>query len=636
MGFQYLTNTSLEQAIMQYRMELDRSGFCRHSEKIPVIDAINRITSKAVYAKLCSPHYNACAMDGIALKADTTFGATETSPVKIRKDAVVYVDTGDPLPKECDCVVMIEDVIKVDAGILLYHAAAPWQHVRQIGEDMSAGDMILTSFSQITPVAIGAMLACGVLEVEVVKKPIVGIIPTGDEIVQPDSEPEEGKIKEFNSAIFGGMVHNCGACAKVYPIVKDQKEELENMLRKAIKECDVAILIAGSSAGREDYSSEVINSVGKVIFHGIAMKPGKPAVLGMAGSVPVIGLPGYPVSGIIVFQNIVEPLLEYLTGQNLHKEERKQEAVLTKNYNSSLSYREFVRTRLGYVNGRMIATPLNGGAGVVSSFLKADGIIDIPKNSEGGERGETMSVKLLKSKKEVQQKLIITGSHDPLIDEITDIMVRQEKGFGIVSSHVGSMGAIFAVKRKEAHLGAIHLLDEETGRYNTSYVKKYFPSGGVKVVEGVKRVQGFMVQKGNPKGIHHLRDILRQDISYVNRQKGSGTRILTDYLIKKEGLVKDKIRGYEREEFTHTSVAAIVAAGSADVGMGIYSAARIYGLDFIPICEEHYDFLVDDETLELEEFQEFLKIMKGEELKARLGRMGGYVINNSGCIVNLE
>lgn len=635
MGFQYLNITPLDQALDTYISILKSAGLCRQFEIIPVVDAINRITAKAVYAKLCSPHYNACAMDGIALKAEKTFGATETHPIRINREKVIFVDTGDSLPEGCDCVIMIEDVIEDGEDILLFHPAAPWQYIRQIGEDISVGDMVLTSFSKITPVALGAMLACGILDVEVIKKPIVGIIPTGDEIVYPTSYPEKGEIIEFNSAIFNGMIKDCGAISKIYPIVKDKKDNLVNMLSRAVQECDMVLLIAGSSAGRDDYSCEVIEQIGKVIFHGIAIKPGKPAILGMAINIPVICLPGYPVSGIVVFQNIVEPILGYLTGKGKNEQE-KLDALLTRKYNSSLSYREFVRTQLGYINGQIVATPLNHGAGVVSSFLRADGIIDISQNSEGVERGNKISVKLLRSKKEVRQKLVITGSHDPLIDEITDIMARQEKGYGIVSSHVGSMGAIFAIKCKEAHLGAIHLFDEESGKYNISYVKKYFPNGGVKIIEGVRRIQGLMVQKGNPKNIKDICDIYREGIAYVNRQKGSGTRILTDYMIKKHGISVESIEGYEREEFTHTNVAAIIAAGSADVGMGIYSAANIYGLQFIPICEEHYDFLVDDETMDLKEFQEFQKTLQSEEFNKRLKKMGGYIIRKPGYIVNLE
>lgn len=633
MGFQYLKITSLEQALEMYLKEINNAGITHQIEEIPVVEAMNRITSKAVYAKLCSPHYNSCAMDGIALRADVTFGATETSPVVLKKADVTYVDTGDPLPDGCDCVIMIEDVIEVDDDIVLYHTATPWQHIRQIGEDMSVGDMILTSFTKITPVAMGAMLACGVFLVEVLKKPTIGIIPTGDEIVEPTKNPEKGKIIEFNSTIFSGMACDCGANAKVYPIVKDQKEELIHMLNKAVEECDVVILNAGSSAGRDDYSCEVISRVGKLILHGIAMKPGKPTVLGISGKVPIIGMPGYPVAGIIVFQNIVEPILRYFMGIEKNTEEIL-DAYLTKNYNSSLSYREYVRVRLGHINGQIVATPINHGAGIVSSFLKADGIVEFSQNSEGGERGKKIPVRLLKSPNEFLEKLVVMGSHDPLIDEISDIMIRKKQRYGVISSHVGSMGAIMAIKNGEAHLGAIHLFDEETGIYNIPFVKKYFSKSEVKIVEGVCRIQGLMVQKGNPKGIKDIRDIQRQDIAYVNRQKGSGTRVLMDYFVKRKGIKKENIRGYDREELTHTNVAAIIAGGSADVGMGIQSVANIYGLDFIPICEEHYDFLVNEKAMNSKIFQEFLLVIRGEEFKKRLEKIGGYIVKNIGDIID--
>lgn len=632
MEFNFLKNTPLEQALEKFLLELKSCGLCRKSEKISVVNALNRITSKAVYAKFCSPHYNASAMDGIALMAEKTYGATESCPIRVEKYEVIWVDTGDPIPEGCDCVIMVEDVIEENEQILLYHPATPWQHIRQIGEDMSIGDMVLSSFEKITPVAMGAMLACGVIEVEVLKRPIVGIIPTGDEIVEHTNKPQKGEIIEFNSTIFSNMALECGALSKVYPIVKDIRKALEINLMKATKECDIVLLNAGSSAGKDDYSFEIIDQIGKVILHGIAIKPGKPTILGTIGAVPVIGLPGYPGSGIIVFNNVVEPVINYLSGMKTKKGEFCN-AVATRNYNSSLNYKEFVKLRLGYINGQIVATPINHGAGVVSSFLKADAIFEISRNSEGINQGEEINVKLLREKKEIFGKLVISGSHDPLIDEIMDIMVRQENEHGVVSVHVGSMGAIFAIKRKEAHLGAIHLLDENTGIYNIAYIERYFSDGEVIIIKGVRRMQGLMVKKNNPKRIGGMSDLQRNDVSFVNRQKGSGTRILTDYQIKKGGLSKEKIEGYEREEFTHTNVAAIVAAGSADVGMGIYSVAAMYDLDFIPICEEHYDFLVDKSTVKLNSYKEFIDVIKGEIFRERLNKMGGYRLEQIGEVL---
>lgn len=636
MPFQYLTNVSLDDALKTYLDALKSQGITYKTESIRTTDALGSITSEAVYAKFCAPHYNSSAMDGIALEAKKTFGATETTPVRLKGGDFVCVDTGDPLPYGCDAVVMVEDVIEDEGLITLYSAATPWQNIRQIGEDISGGDMIIPSFKVITPASMGAMLAAGVLDVTVVKKPIVGIIPTGNELVQPTEKPGVGDIIEFNSVIFSGMLTEWGCLTKTYPIIQDKIDLIKDALREAVSECDAVILNAGLSAGNADYSAKAMREIGEVVLHGIAIRPGKPAILGFSklGSsflkiVPMIGLPGYPVSGIIVLERLFKPVVEVLTCREPEKTE-EIEAVVSRRLISSLKYREFVRTRVGFVNGKTVAVPLNRGAGVVSSFVKADGIIDISQDAEGYEAGECVKVQLLHSMDEISRTLVITGSHDPLVDIVGDIMRRKWRDSMVASSHVGSMGGILAIKRKEAHLGGIHLLDEESGTYNIPYLKKYFPDGRVALVECVNRVQGLMVAKGNPKNIMGVADLVNHE--YVNRQKGSGTRILSDYLAKQSGLDTSQIHGYEREELTHTAVAAAIAAGTADAGLGIFSASKIYGLDFTPIYEEQYDFLIANEAIELESVQRLLEIIKGEEFAQRLQNLGGYTLKNPGEI----
>ncbi len=625
MAFQYLTNIPLDEAKATWLGALTARGMAPKAEWVPVSRAFGRVTAEAVYAHICAPHYHACAMDGVALNAAVTFGATETTPVLLTPDRFTRVDTGDPLPANCDAVVMIADVIEEEGGsIRLFSAAAPWQHIRQIGEDICAGDMILPSFTEITPAAAGAMLAGGVLEVKVVKKPLVGIIPTGDEIVPPSADPGEGDIIEFNSSIFSGMIESRGGAVKVYPIVKDKLELIKAALQAALTECDAVLLNAGSSAGREDFSTQAIRETGEVVLHGIAIRPGKPAILGMSGKTPILGVPGYPVSGIIVLEQLFLPVLDALCGR-AQAEEALTSCTISQRLVSSLKYREFVRARVGCVDGRMIAVPLNRGAGVVSSFVKADGIIDVPQDLEGYEAGDPVRVRLLRSRREIENTLVITGSHDPLIDEAADILKRAHYDSAVASSHVGSMGGILALKRREAHMGGIHLLDTETGVYNDSYIARYLPAGAVEKIPCVRRVQGLMVQKGNPKGIRAFSDIAR--ISYVNRQKGSGTRILCDHLAHEAGLDTSAVYGYEREEFTHTAVAALIAAGSADAGLGIYSAAKLYDLDFIPICDEVYDLIVLKDAMNLTQVQRFLETISGPALRARLEKLGGYAWN---------
>ncbi len=617
----YLNNLPLDEAKRLFFDHLKAVGFSAKRETVASSDACGRVLQDAVYAKICSPHYNASAMDGVAVRAADTFGASEHTPLTLTREQYAVVDTGDPLPDGCDAVIMVEDLIDAgDGAFTILSAVHPWQNVRQVGEDICMGDMIAPSGTVLTPALCGALLAGGVTRVDVWKKPLAGIIPTGDEIVPPTDDPQKGEIIEFNSTVFSAMLRACGAEAKTYPITPDKKDRIREALETALAECDMVLISAGSSAGRDDYTSEVIASLGTVLVHGLAIKPGKPAVLGEACGKPVIGLPGYPVSAIVVMDEIVADVLAAATGRT-NAARKTQTAVLGQKVVSSLKYTEYIRVTLGRIGGRLLASPLPRGAGVITSFTKADGILTVPQNCEGYEAGEEVEVRLL-GEAEPENTLIVTGSHDPLIDEVADVLQKTGAPFRVKSTHVGSMGAIYAVRAHLAHMGAVHLLDGETGIYNDSYVKKYFPNGGAVLEKGVRRVQGLMVKKGNPLGIRRFQDI--RNVRYVNRQRGAGTRILCDHLIAKYGMDAQTIDGYTNEEYTHTAVAALIAAGNADAGLGIYSAAKMYDLDFIPICDEQYDFLIAADCADDPMVRAFLSALRSHACRERLSRMGGY------------
>ena len=635
MGFEYLTNIPLAKAREDYLNLLESHGFGPKTEVIPTWDACGRVTAHAVYAHICAPHYAASAMDGVAVSAKDTFGATETTPITLNPDQFIVLDTGDPIPETKDAVIMVEDIVKNDDGTITIHgAAAPWQHIRQIGEDICAGEMILPSHMTVSPSAIGAMIAGGVLEIEVIRKPLVGIIPTGDEIIPPCTDPKPGDILEFNGSIFSAMVRQWGAEAKVYPIVPDKYDQIKAMVEKAAGECDLVILNAGSSAGREDFSARVIREVGQVLYHGIAMKPGKPAILGCQGEKPILGVPGYPVSGIIVIEQLLKPLVDHWLKVPAQRSQYAK-AVLTRPVVSGLKYEEFVRVRMGYVGDKLMASPLSRGSGVVSSFMKADGILEVPQGLEGYDAGAEVNIRLLCPEEKLKNTVVVIGSHDPLLDELGDMLHVGDDDVYMSSSHVGSMGGIMAVRRGEAHAAGCHLLDTATGDYNLAFIRKYFPKGGVKLISCVGRQQGLMVAKGNPLNIQKFSDIAKAGIRYVNRQKGSGTRILTDYLCKQENLNVDAIYGYDREELTHTSVAVQIASGSADAGMGIYSAAKLYDLDFIPICIEEYDLIVPDHAWETPQVQQMIATLKSEAFKEKILSLGGYTVENPGEIIEV-
>ena len=635
MGFEYLTNVPLEQARNEYLQKLQGEGFGMQYETVPVQESFGRITARAVYARINAPHYAASAMDGVALRAKDSFGATETTPVMLRPDQFTVVDTGDPIPGSCDAVIMVEDIVQNDDGSITIHAAAaPWQHIRQIGEDICAGEMILPSFMEITPAAIGAMLAGGVMKVEVIRRPVVGIIPTGDEIIPPCANPRPGDILEFNSSIFSAMLKDWGGEPITYPIVPDHFDAIRDMVVRAAEECDMVILNAGSSAGRDDYSTAAIREIGEVLYHGIAIKPGKPAILGLRGSTPILGVPGYPVSGIIVIEELLQPLIDAWYGRESTKGSRTR-ARLTRQVVSGLKYQEYVRLRMGYVGNSLMASPLPRGSGIVSSFMKADGMLEVPQGTEGFASGEEVRVRLLKDRGQLKNTLVVIGSHDPLLDELTDLIHREDRRIFLSSAHVGSMGGIMAVRRGEAHAAGIHLLDTETGEYNLKYIRKYFPHGGVYLVRCVGRQQGLMLQHGNPLGIGRFSDIAGKGVRYVNRQKGSGTRILADYLCQKEGVDPGQVYGYEREEVTHNSVAVQIASGSADAGMGIYSAAKLYGLDFLPVCVEEYDLLIPETVWNTGLIKQLIRTLKSEAFRARIEAMGGYTLDRPGEIIDV-
>jgi len=655
------------EAMEKFKTVLLDCGMKPQSESIAVLEAAGRLTAAPVYAAICAPHYNASAMDGIATCAAYTNGASVDSPVILKKGQFEQVDTGDLLPEGFDCVVMIEDVefkqqicdageavssSEIFAGAdadfrgansflcVIKAPSTPWKHVRVIGEDICAGEMILTSKSEITPSALGAMIAGGVTKVTVIKKPVVGFIPTGDEIISPVSNPKAGEILEFNSAIVSAMLLKRGAVPKIYPIVKDDKELIKKALKKAVKECDIVLLGAGASKGREDFSATAIEEVGKIVVQGIAMRPGKPTILGHSGKIPVIGMPGYPVSGIIVMEQIVEPLLSCLS----HKErphDKYIEATLSRPVKSTPGFFEFTRVKLGYVGERCIASPISGGSGVVTSIMRADGILEVPQDVSGYKSGDTVSVRLLRSEDELRRSIVVIGSHDPLIDEIADLLKHGDTGgdmgtvlmsppmsppVSINSTNTGSMAGIYAVRKGEAHIAGIHLLDEKTGEYNKTFVEKLIPEGSVTLKRLVKRKQGFLLARGNPKGITCVSDLTKPGVSYANRQKGSGTRILFDYLCQKDNVDTSKIYGYDREVYTHMSVAALVAAGMADAGIGVYSAAKMYDLDFLHICDEDYDLLIADHALALASVKALLEVIESDEFKTRLDALGGYIL----------
>lgn len=637
MAYQYLMNISIETAKAEYLERLIGNGMAPKSEMVPASEASGRVTSTPVYARISAPHHDTCTLDGIALDAVLTYGASSDAPIVLDEGQYRFVYTGEPVPDGCDSVIAIEDVYQEETSltnrgrIKLSKAAIPWQNIRRLGEDICAGDMLLPSFSRLSPAALGVMYASGVKELEVIKHPIVGIIPTGDEPAPLGFDSGVADSLELNSTIFSAMLREWGAETVTFPIVKDDLNALTEALTGALSQCDIVILNAGLPAGNEGYSAAAIRNVGRVLYHGLAIKPGKPAILGYSGAKPLLGVPCYPVSGIIVVEQVVRPIIDYLCAGQYSKHEYV-DAILSRPVVSVLDYKEFVRVRIGHVNNRVIATPLNRGSGLISSFMKADGILEVPQETESYESGDTVSVRLLGRDTGFMDSLVAVGSHDPLLDEISDLLRLKFGDVSMVSTNVGSMGGLIAVRRGEAHLAGTHLLDVKSGRYNEPFIKKVFPDGNLRLIECVKRIQGFILPKGNPLGIRGVGDLRRDGLRYVNRQQGSGSRILFDYLCSEAGFDPTGLDGYFREEYTHTSVASQVASGSADTGLAVFSVARMFNLDFVPVCEEQYDLLIPNHAWDIPLMQKLIAVLKSSEFRARMDAMGGYIVENPGSV----
>jgi putative molybdopterin biosynthesis protein len=630
----YLKKKSLEEA---KRISSELANLIHlETETIPVVHSLGRVIAKPVFARISSPPFHCAAMDGIAVKAENTYGATEESPksLRINKEAF-FVNTGNAIPKGMDAVIMIEDVHLVDSeAVKIREAAYPWQHVRSMGEDMIATEMVFSENHKITPYDLGALLASGHKEVKVWKKPRVLIIPTGSELLEPEqidfNKPgfASGMI-ESNSYVLDGLIVEDGGDPIRHPIVEDDPKKIREALLSNYKAADLILVIAGSSAGSEDYTHSIIEESGEVLVHGISMMPGKPTLIGRFNDRPFIGIPGYPVSAIIAYEELAKSILY----QSLHlmKPERgKIKAFPTRKIPSKLGTEEFLRVKVGKVGEKFFATPLPRGSGIITSLTQADGIIQIPALSEGLDENEEIGVELLKPMENILNTVVMVGSHDLSLDLLANLLGRFYPPIFLSSHPVGSLGGILAIKNGICHLAGTHLLDPETGEYNFPYIHTYLNGIDLKLINLVFREQGVIVQHGNPKKIRGLKDLLRKEITLINRQKGSGTRILLDHTLKTLSLDPNQIHGYEREEFTHMAVASTVASGMADAGLGILPAARAMNLDFIPIAKERYDLIIPAIYFEDKKIQRMIETIRSDEFKKMVSQMGGYDVSRTG------
>jgi putative molybdopterin biosynthesis protein len=653
----YLRDIPLPKAKARLQSALEQAGLWRvlGNETIPLDEnATGRVLAEPVWAKISSPHYHASAMDGFAVRATDTVGAQPSTPVTFslfhsHSPQAVYVDTGDALPEAFDAVIPIENVESLDehgemtsairspAAIRIRVAVTPWSHVRPMGEDIVQSQLVLPAGQVLRPVDLGAVAAAGHQVVNVARRPRVAILPTGSELVPIGSDLKPGDILEYNSLVLAAQVKDWGGAPTRFSIIPDHLEAICASVEEAARDHDLILLNAGSSAGAEDFSAQVVEKLGTLLVHGVAVRPGHPVILGLisvvgrpSSVIPIIGVPGYPVSAALTGEIFVEPLLAKWTGRR-PREHPIEQAHLTRKITSPGGDDDYVRVAVGKVGEKLLAAPLSRGAGVISSLVRADGIVVLPRGVQGAEAGDVVDVRLYRSRAELNRTIFCIGSHDMTLDLLAQFLAQYDRR--LVSANVGSQGGLVALQRGEAHLAGSHLLDPETGEYNIAYLPQYLPGVPVRLMALVGREQGLLVQRGNPKSVKSLRDLSRQGVRFVNRQRGAGTRVLLDYHLHKIGISSMSIQGYNQEEYTHLGVAAAVASGRADCGFGITAAAQALDLEFIPLFQERYDLVIPKVHAGSNLLAPLFDVVASVEFRQAVGRMPGYDVTVMGKMI---
>lgn len=608
----YLTVTSLSDTL-----DLLGTAFgCTPShERVPLIASVGRLTAEPIFARYSVPEVHLAAMDGIAAMSRETEAASDQNPVTLK--LALRVNTGNIVPHPFDTIIMIEDVHVEGLQYTIRKAAPPWQHIRPAGEDIAESEMVLPSRHSIRPAETGALAAYGITEVKVLAVR-VGLIPTGSEVVPPGTHPAPGQVVDSNTVMAEAIIRTTGASCTRYPVVRDDPVLIRAMLRRAVTDNEIVIISAGSSAGTKDFTADVIAEIGEVLVHGVAIKPGKPVIIGRIDGKPVIGMPGYPLSALTVLREVVIPLL-HRYGLPVPVPETI-DAYLTTSIHKEVGNDEFVLCSVGKVGASWVISPQSRGAGIQMSAVRANAYLKIPAGIEGYEAGAPVQGTLTVPRASAERALLITGSHDPVIDYLTDLLQQQE--VEVHSTHIGSMGGILSLMKNDCHAAPVHLLADD-GEYNIPYLKKYLPGKEIVLLCVAEREQGIVSKDGI--GFDELPGRL-----FINRQRGSGTRMLLDHELRRRGIDPGSIRGYDREATTHLAVALAVKSGEADAGMCVFSAAKTLGLKFVPVASERYELAIRKENLDDPRVSALCNVIASDQFKAILNHLGGYETKETG------
>ncbi len=629
----YLRMTTVEEA-RELLAEALKSITMPSPEMVTPMDALGRVTAAPVHAVGSSPHYCAAAMDGYAVKSALTVEASESRPITLTVPTdATPINTGELIPSGYDAVIMIEDVYQSEDGVIeIMAAVAPWQHVRLLGEDMVATELIVTGGKRLTPADVGAMIAAQVGEVAVAPRPNAIFVPTGSEVKPPGEPVEPGDVIDYNSYMLSGLITEWGGTAVTAPPTPDDPNALREALLLGTEEHDLVALIAGSSAGTHDFVPGLIEELGDLLFHGVRLAPGKPTAFGIVNGTPVLGVPGYSVAAWTSFDLFAKPIISHLQATT----EPKRPTVLARvrrKITSKPGTREYVRVHVGRVGEELVAVPLKRGSGTVSSLVQAEGLAIVPTMDEGLDTDTEVTVELLASHDEIERTVLAVGSHDIALDLLASLLASLPDGARLASAHVGSMGGLRALAQAEAHFAGTHLLDPSSEEYNVPYIRRILPDLPLQLINLSYREVGLIVLPGNPVGIQAIDDLAREDVVMINRQRGAGTRVLLDHLIGKSGVDAASIAGYEREVTTHTMVAAAVSGGAADTGLGIRAAARAMDLDFVPLASERYDLVLPREHAARPGVLQILEAIRSDAFRDAVIALGGYDLRDVGEVI---
>ena len=615
------------------------------SEDVPLDKSLGRVLSEDIVSMIDVPSFDRATMDGFAVVAEDTFSAQEDKPVKLKivgkveagdkpeievgRGEAAEIATGAPMPKGPNAVVMVEQTDQKHDVVSIFKAVAPGENVMGAGTDIMAGEAVLRSGQEITSRDIGLLAALGKSRVNVYRKPRIAIISTGNELIPAGQQLEYGKIYDINSKTLAGAILESGCEPVPLGICSDDTEEMKTKIQQALVVADAIVTSGSTSAGAGDILYRIIGEFGGpgIVVHGLSVKPGKPLIVAVIEGKPLFGLPGYPTSALVIFNLIVKPNISKMAGRAAESATWLEGKVASKIF-SAKGRREFLPVHIVKDEaGKNLVYPVLSGSGAITSLALADGFIDIPQNQEFIEEEENVRVELFSLMFQATD-LVFIGSHCIGLDILFSCLRRRTPTLSFKIINTGSIGGLQAVKRGEADVAGVHLLDESTGEYNLPFLHQYGMAETATLIRGYNREQGFIVPKGNPKRIKSFEDLLRDDISFINRNLGSGTRLLIDLNLRKvaeaKGLdlsqVTNRIRGYRIEARSHSAVALAILNGKGDVGFGIRTAAEIYGLDFIKYANEKYDFLVPKRRLGRNPVKQLVSELRSIEFRSELER----------------